>query len=490
MKHLNLRQMVMLAVIIPLCSVVVSCMEEEKFDTPASATLRFSADTLYLDTVLTHNSSATKRFTIYNNSSEGVSITSIAFEGNKPNGFLANVDGTFIEGNLATPIDCRGKDSLFAFVQYDAQDIDQDEALFSEAKLVFTLANGKKKSIVLQAHTLDAKVLDTKVIAENTTLSSTRPLVIFDSLVVNEGVTLTIAPGTMLCFHTDAFLKVNGTLVAKGTQEKPVTFRGDRFDMMFKYQAYDDIYNQWGGITFTSASYDNELDYCDIHAGRWGIYCDSSDVKRRKLTLENSVVHNVKEDLLRLIHCQTFVGNTQITNSGGACLNVKGGDNQFVHCTIVSLCPFTAARGHALDFYNTLNGEPCPLERLYFYNSIITGFANDEVFAYLTDDETVAKNYGFFNCLLNTPEITDNPNVINNIWETKDSEVRGRDNFVCHDTKTLHYDFHPVETSHARWLADPEITKKYYPKDRLGADRLNGTNPPDAGCYQYIAPAE
>lgn len=478
-KIISLAMVVMVA-----CGCLTACMEEEKFDTPAGATLRLSADTLYLDTVLTHNVSATKRFTIFNDNSQGVSITKIEFEGNKSEGFMVNIDGTFVNGPLTTPIDCRGKDSLFAFVQFVAHELDSDEALPSEAKLIFTLANGKKKSLLLQAHTMDVVRIANTHITANTTLSATRPMLVMDSLVVDKGATLTIAPGTMLLFHNKAFMRVEGQLIAKGSLDKPIIFRGDRFDMMFKYQAYDDIYGQWGGITFATSSYGNELDYCDIHAGTWGIACDSSDVSKLKLKLENSIVHNATHDMMHLTNCQTFVGNTQISNAGGHCLNIEGGDHTFVHCTIVSFCPFIALRGHALNFTNVLHGEPCPIKQLKFYNCIITGYANDEVFAQIHEDETVACNYGFYNCLLNTPEIKDNPDVVNNVWETSDSEIRGKENFVLLDTKTLRYDFRPVAESPARWLADPAVSQRYYPYDRLGQPRINGATPPDAGCYQ------
>jgi len=486
MKHLKYCHALVLALMMLMVALATSCMDEQSFDTPSGASLRLSADTIYLDTVLTHNTSATKRFTIYNDNSKGVSITKVAFEGNQSNGFMINVDGTFIKGALSTPIDCAGKDSLFAFVQYNAQDIDQDEALFSRAKVTFTLANGRTKTLVLEAHTLDATVLKTKVISKDTTISSKRPVVIYDSLVVSKGAKLYVSPGTKLCFHSKAYLKVNGTLIARGTLNEPITFRGDRFDNMFTYQAYDDIYEQWGGITFGSTSYGNELDYCDIHAGEWGILCESSDVSRLKLKLENSIVHNMKKDVLTLYNCQTFVGNTQLTNAGGNCITVYGGDNQFVHCTIASFCPFTASRGNALVFYNKDAEEPLPITRLHFYNSIITGYASDEIYAYPSEDETVANNYGFFNCLLNTPEINDNPNVVNNVWENKDMETKRKDNFLTFDLKCLRYNFGLTEKSPARMLADPQVTKKYYPYDRLGRSRLNSTTPPDAGCYQYV----
>lgn len=462
-----------------------SCISEEDFPTPASARLRFSVDTLDLDTVLIRTASATRTFTIYNDSKDGVSITDIAFEGEDRDRFLANVDGTFINAGLTQSIDCRGKDSLIAFVQFNADSATTRPAQYSEARLVFTLKNGTQQSVTVQGYSLDAIPLYGHVFTADATLSAERPYVIYDSLVVAEGATLSLPAGTTLLFHSNTGLRVDGTLKAEGTLAHPVTLRGDRFDDMFQNQAYDRIDNQWEGLTFSSSSYGNILTYTDLHASNRGIYCDSSDISRRKLTIENSVIHNTRLDALRSICSQIFVGNSQISNAEGNCVTIAGGDAQFVHCTVASFNPFTNDRGNALVFTNTLNDQPCPLQRLEFYNSIITGYASDEIFGYQNEDETVAYNYGFYNCLLNTPEITDNPTVLNNQWElSTDSTARDR-NFRMLNRQNLFYDFRIVEASRARGIADPNITSQYYPLDRFGVRRSGSSSYPDAGCYQY-----
>lgn len=458
-------------------------MSDEDFPTPQSAKLSFSADTLDFDTVITHTASATEQISIYNKNSKGISITSVRFEGEGKDAFLVNVDGVAISSAIPVSIDCRGKDSLIAFVQFNAQDNNQDNAVKSEASLIFTLANGISQSIHLKGYSQDVIVLRGKTISNDTTINASRPIAIYDSLCVSPGATLTIAEGNTLLFAPDAYLKIEGTLIAGGTLANPVVFRGNRYDNMFKNQTYDDIYNQWGGINFTSTSYDNQLTYCDIHAGRWGIICQTSDVDRTKIRIENSKIHNVKQDALTLNMCKSFVGNSQITNAEGDCVNILGGDHTFVHCTIGSFSPFSAMRGNALVFRNNLDDIPYPISRLEFYNSIITGYASDEIFAYLSDDDAVAANYAFYNCLLNTPEIADKPTVLNNVWETKNSEVRGADNFAVFNLTHLLYDFRLTENSPARGIANPEVTKNYYPLDRYGIER---GNTPDAGCYQFV----
>ena len=63
-----------------------------------------------------------------------------------------------------------------------------------------------------------------------------------------------------------------------------------------------------------------------------------------KLTLENSVIHNVGGEGLGLYHCRASVGNTQISNTLGHCVAVVGGWAEFVHCTLAQFYPWDAAR--------------------------------------------------------------------------------------------------------------------------------------------------
>ena len=76
---------------------------------------------------------------------------------------------------------------------------------------------------------------------ENTTLTADRPYLIYDSLVIAEGVTATLQPGAILYFHKHASLIVSGNIKAKGTLEKPIVFCGDCLDSIYAQTtlAYD-----------------------------------------------------------------------------------------------------------------------------------------------------------------------------------------------------------------------------------------------------------
>ena len=75
-----------------LCGCMLSCMDEEKFDTPAGATLDFSIDTLKFDTVLANVGTPTRYFMAYNHNKKGIRITDISFENGESRGFRVNAD--------------------------------------------------------------------------------------------------------------------------------------------------------------------------------------------------------------------------------------------------------------------------------------------------------------------------------------------------------------------------------------------------------------
>ena len=459
------------------------CVDEESFSTPAGSSLTFSTDTVSLDTVIAGTGSVTRQFSIYNNNKEGVSITDVAFQDDKSDGFSVIVDWARVGEKLETSIDCRSRDSLLAFVKITPAESGEDEKVLHEAVLVFTLANGTRQKVVLRAYSQDVIWLDKVRISGSTTLDAHRPYVVRDSLVVEEGATLTLNEGVRLMFQPKAFLRVKGRLIANGTLENPVVLRGDRMDYMFKNQPYDRISGQWQGVVFSAQSYGNKLDYCDIHSGSYGILCEEGDMKDEKLRLENSVVHNVTGTCLMSYNARLFVGNSQLSNAGGNCVCLYGGDNEFVHCTIAQFYPFSGLRGAALFYSNVADGKQYSLENARFVNCIVTGYSEDEIMGDRSDAyNSGAFHYCFSHCLLNTPEITDE-NVTDIVWDKKGNAVCREGNFLAFDLDALSYDFQLDSLSSAIGIADTVVTKTYYPFDRQGKLRMSD-GASDAGCYE------
>ena len=466
---------------------LASCMGEEQYSVSVHDTMVFSADTVAFDTVIAGQSTNTYTFQLFNRGEKALRIQKANLGLGQASPFVANVDGLWLSDGEGGPFTIYGKDSLRVFVKLNAPLTDLDEPQYLEDFLEFSLESGVKQKVILTASSQDVNILTGEVCSGLTVLDSPRPYQIFDSLVVERGAVLQLIPGARLYFHADASLIVHGTLVAQGTAEKPIVMRGDRLGYMFSNQPYDRIPGQWGGVVFTAESYDNDMTWCDVHSGKFGIQCDSSDVQQSKLVIDNSIIYNTMGHAFFAKNCRTFVGNCQITNAGGNCVTLLGGDHTFVHCTIGEFYPFTGGRGVALNVTNFEGTTPLPLARCQFINSIITGYADDDIMGEAaTDFEDCAFNYIFKNCLLNTPRV-ENEALVDCIFEEdcENKDLRKAGNFYpAFDNVQLIYPFTLSPHSSAVGKADAALTQQSgYIFDLRGKSRLED-DAPDIGAYE------
>ncbi len=457
--------------------IVTSCDDLDNYSTNPTHTLTFSQDTLRLDTILTETGSSTRILKVYNRNSEALLISSIYLADADRSGFRMNVDG--IRGNQHSNIEIRERDSLFIFLEATLPSTDNDLPVFIKDSIVF-ITNGVTQDVKLLAYGQDFISFRGKTITQDTIINSQRPIMIYDSLCIEANARLTLEAGVRLYFHNNADLRVRGQLIANGTLESPVQFRGDRTDNMFYYLPYDRLPGQWGGIRFYESSIDNVLNYVDIHGGQYGVRCDSTGIERVKLTLTNSIVHQVAGDALQMTDCKAFIGNSQLSNAGYYCVNLIGGDYEFVHCTLANYFSWNVKRGAALMFRNEQNGITHPLHYAGFRNCLIAGSASDELFGSRSADEEIPFNYYFSYCVINSIE-EENEKILNVLWE-KD------DNFVLMDSRTQEYIFALLPESKAiNWGLRQDAMS--FPTDLRGNSRLSD-DAPDAGCYEWIATGE
>lgn len=474
-----------------LCSVMAlfgwaGCMDDEEFSTSPNDGLTFSKDTIAFDTIMTGVATNTYTFQVYNPGKKALRLARVFLAGGAHSPYRVNVDGTFLEGGEATDFEVRGGDSLRVFLFLHAPESDSDHPVEIDDRLVFLTEGGARNEVVLTAYGQDVVRLTEKVLTKDTILDAKRPYHITDSLVVAAGATLRVAPGVRFYFHPNAHLMVRGTLVAEGTANSPVVMRGDRLGYMFSEQPYDRIPGQWGGVVFASESYENILNFCDIHSGTFGIRCDSAEVETTTLLMENSVVHNVSGDALSVRHARVFVGNSQLTNSGGHCVKLRGGHSTFVHCTIGNFYAFAGGRGAALDFSNYDGETRLPLYAAEFYNSIVTGYSADDIMGSQSERYTEdAFGYLFYHCLLNTPEFED-ARIQHCFWDSEEATVCRDKNFAPEfDLDRLIFTFGLAAESQAVGNADAAVSASFYPLDRNGNDRM-ADGAPDLGCYERI----
>ena len=460
---------------------MAACTNDDDFVTSPNNRVAFSADTIRFDTLFANVPSTTRSVWVYNRSNENIRFQSVSTAKAAQTGFRVNVDGIYLgaENNYqSSDIELRKGDSLRVFVELTAPKASSDAPTLTEDDLVFSLADGAEQKIHLNAYTWNALMARNMEISHDTTINTQgRPLVIYGGIRVDSAATLKIAAGQTLYFHGDARLDVYGTLVAQGNDQQPITLRGDRLDRMFDYLPYDRVPGQWKGVHLHTSSYGNQLSYTDIHSTFDGVVVDSSDVNKQKLTASQTTIHNCQGTGLRATNSNIVLNNTQITNTLGDCVEVDGGAVEINNSTLAQFYPFDGNRGYALHF-----SARHPLVKLDVTNSLITGYADDQISGDLPKNADQPFNFNFEDCVLRTPKPTTADSVYfkNIIYEdVKDTTIYGEKNFVKIDADKQSYDFHLSKISAA---VDKANAKTARPIDRDGAKR---DELPDIGAYEY-----
>ena len=451
-----------------LVCVLTGCQDDDSFSTQTSHILSFTTDTLKMDTVFSAVPTTTKTFWVHNESGDGIRCTNVRLERGNQSGFRVNVDGVYLgaeSGYQTSDVEIRKGDSIRVFVELTSALTGRDGPQLVEDNLVFLLESGVTQKVNLNAYSWDALKLRDVHIKKDTTLTGDKPIIVYGKLTVEPEATLTLAPGTTLYFHDQAGIDVYGRLLSLGEAGNEVVLRGDRLDWMFDYLPYDLMSGLWSGVEFYESSYDNVMQFTDLHSSFNGIVCDSSNVERQKLTLKNMTIHNCQGTGLLSINSKVTAENCQFTNTLYECVFIEGGDVVMNHCTLAQFYPFDSARKPALLYSST---NDTPLLRMDCINSIVTGYMEDVVIS----------------SILRTPAVEDTLRIIDVIFEDVEdtASVQGEKHFKLVDIDTQHYDFHLDSLSTA-------INKgnKNYPvsNDRDGKER---DELPDIGCFERKTP--
>lgn len=476
---MKLRETILLISLLMLAFSLQACMDDDSFTTSPQNRLTFSIDTLSLDTTFANVPTTTHSFWAYNRSGDGLRCASVRLASGNQAGFRVNVNGTYLGPNVgyqAQNVEIRNEDSIRIFVELTAPSTGKTDPQLVADDLVFTLESGVDQKVNLKAYAWDANLLTSPTISEDATWTGEKPIVIRGSMTISEGATLTLTPGTTLYFHENAGMDVYGRLVSQGMPGQEVVLRGDRLDRMFDYLPYDLTPGLWQGIHFHEESYDNLLEFTDLHSAFTGISCDSADVSRQKLTLRQSTIHNCQGEGLRATHCKVTLENCQLSNTLSHCAAFLGGDIDINGCTLAQFYPFDIDRGAALFF----SSAEYPLQSLLCRNSLVTGYGED-VMTGTRGTEENAFNYRFENCVIRTPQVAEEEAshfADVEFEDIADTTRYSEKQFLRIDTELLRYDFHLSEVSTAIGKANPATAPL---NDRDGNTRDGA---PDIGCYE------
>jgi hypothetical protein len=423
---------------------MVSCSDDDSFTTDAGALLSFSVDSVKMDTVFSGVATSTYSFWVYNRNKEGLRLPTVRLRQGNQTGFRVNVDGSYLDnqrGSVVNDLEVRGGDSIRVFVELTAAENGLDEPQLTEDDLLFHLESGVVQRVCLSAWAWDAVCMDSLVVSRDSLISSRKPIMVYGDIRVDSTATLTIR-STRLFFHDKAGIDVYGTLLLDS-----VLLRGDRLDNMFDYLPYDRVSGQWRGVHFFPSSTRNVLKNSEIRNATHALLVDSAalDTLEVRLAMDHCIVHNSKGAGLKAFNAFITLSYCQFTNMLEDCISVFGGLVGMDHCTLGQYYPFSADRGVALRFQNFYNDYNYPLLLLQCTNSLVTGYADDEVMGNRRDS-LAAYAYYFENSLLRTPAVSDTTNFRGIVWEDPKDEAMGKARFVLIDEKNLKYDFHLVDS--------------------------------------------
>ena len=473
-----------------IMTIFLACNDNlENYSRNPQDVLAFSTDTLSFDTVLTTVNSPIRTLMVYNPNNKPLLISSISLAEGESSNFRINVDGS--AGSAFNDIAIRANDSLYIIVNVKPVENGQSTPTPFNDYIVF-VTNSVQQKVVLQAYGQDVYRRQGLVLDRDTTLSNFKPFLIFDSLVINKGVTAEILAGTTFFMGNNAQVIVHGTLKIKGTVENPVTFRGNRTDFLLGYIPYDLVPGQWGGIRFESTSYGNELENVRIRNGKFGMDFKVSDPSQEKITMKNVVLTNASGTLIHAINCNVTAENCEFSNSRNQLLDLIGGKYKFTHCTIANYYPpvgtesgWGNTNNETLSLSDTINTKQYPVLGFDVFNSIIAGaMTSSEMSISLAQSPSNPLN--FMNCVFTNDTV--NKSYINYtdcIFKVKADSLFQKVNYLNERREFWPvFDFSLLEKSPARNVANFEISQQI-PFDIRGVNRLED-GLPDVGAYEFV----
>ncbi len=471
--------------------VFVNSCKKNQFTTDPGDKLEFSSDTVHFDTVFTSIGSATNYFVVKNtNLSQPIVIDRIFVAKQSDSKYRLNIDGQ--STNSVENVELPPGDSIYIFVEVTI-DPNQDEMI--EQDSIIFISNGNVQDVDLISYGQDVTLINSEYLLNDTTWTAAKPVLIYNSALVDSMVTLTVEAGTNVYFHRGSSLFVKGTMIVNGQVGNRVTFTTDRLE-----DYYSETAGQWGafleddngnttgifgGIHFLAGSRYSEMNNVDIKNGIIGLQVDSCVTPGiPTLKLKNTNVENSKIAGLYALGAHVEAENCVFANSGQyniAC--IIGGNYSFIHCTIANYWVGNRQTPQVIlnNYYNyrddngNVQTSYRDLENAYFGNCIIYGSKEDEIeFDFVSEDKNSA-NFKFENCLLKLSD--------SDTYEATDFFVDNIYNESPEFVETVSpYDYHLDTLSPAK-DAGKLVIGQEVELDQDGNSRLMDSNP-DIGAFE------
>lgn len=357
-----------------------SCREDFDFE-QMSTGLRFSTDTVAVDTVFNFSKSETYVLKLYNPDDKDFVIPSIRLMRGENSFFKINVDGK--AGSSFENVPIRKKDSLFVFVKIEAKAAPNNP--FYEDEIIFDTKN-EKQQVKLISWIEKAQIHPSNASITTANWDSNEAHVIDGNLMIDQN--LTISEGTKVYFKKNGSLTINdnASFNVNGALGNEVKFRSARHD-----NKYDSIPNQWKKIELKPNS-TATINYAKIIGADTGLH-----VNEATLNLSNSYVVNHQSYGIFANNAKIKGYNVLVNNANFAALGIEnGGEYEFYQSTFANFFNMigTAGPAYALYLSNYSNETASPLVKATFGNCIFFNQRTPNAIA-LDKKENVAFTYNF-----------------------------------------------------------------------------------------------
>ncbi|WP_460893676.1 hypothetical protein [Rufibacter soli] len=384
---------------------------DEEFTPDASALLQFEADTVTFDTIFTEASSVTKRLKVYNRSKNAVRISEIKVGQLGASPFQVIVNGQ--PGPQLQNVELRGGDSLLVLVTATLKPTSAEGPFLVNESLLF-LTNGNQQEVKLLAYGQNATYYRSATAGCAEVWTAAKAHVIYDSVTVPAGCTLTIEKGAQVFLHSKAKLKVMGTLHVTGEPEKRVVFQQVRQE-----ERYRNAPGQWQGLEFISGSQNNQIRYAEIKNAMTGVYLKAQGNNVPQVTLKNVFVKNMLQHGVLSHGGNVRLENTIIANCAEYALaGLGGGRYEVIYSTLANYSYDFIRASPSFLFQEKLEADSKLVREAKYVvevvNSILWGRQEEELqFGAMILGSSRTARYSFLRTKAYQTEFSGNGNQIN-----------------------------------------------------------------------------
>lgn len=400
------------------------------FETVASSgELKFSKDTIYLDTVFSNISSSTYRLKVYNHSKNDINIPSIKLAKGLNSKYRMTVDGmSGNQGKLFENVNLLAKDSVYIFIettvesdntapteflytdqiQFDNGDNLQKVelvTLIKEAVFLYPkrFSDGTKETLPIGDEKISGFYLDENdpINGNELHFTNNKPYVIYGYAAIPEGKTAIFDAGSRVHFHANsgfivsanATININGTTSTTDKLENEVVFEGDRLEPDFS-----DVPGQWGSLWLQEGSTNNTITNLTLKNATVGLLIDKNN--GTTVQLKNTQIYDCTNYGILAKNAKINGENIVINSAGLAGLACTyGGNYNFTHCTFNNNWSSSSQVAVLVTNYEFgATPEAKNLTAATFNNCIIYGSYSNELA--LDKKPEAAFEYQFNNCLI------------------------------------------------------------------------------------------